>query len=584
MKGAWECGGEVWEAVSPRILWARLPINQRRGVVVVITYAPTEDEHPWRDAGKADESDAFYDLLSQVLAKVATRDRVILLGDFNARVGHDAGTWSGVIGRHGPDQLNNNGRRLLDFCAAHGLVITNTLFRHRRIHTTSWIHAGSKQEHLLDYIVTDQRMRAHVLDTRTYRGADLPSDHRLVIYKMRLPFFHSGGGCTPRIPFQPKVAWSQLADESCKREFHHCLQLGLASSPTPPDVDGKWERFKTVTHAAAMAALGTRSRPPQKPWLTEEVFRLIEKKRQAHSHRLQHPTSENEEVYRSLRSEVRRAVRRCKDGWWSRVAEEMESASVARDHKSLFNSIKKVTCSATPITIIRGKNGDPISDPQEQVCRFAEHFCEVLGEGNSLSQENIMAQSGDNPAEAAVPQILEEVTPCEWLAEVPAVEEVLRAIRSLRPGKAPGRDDLPSEMLREGGVCAQTALYDIITTVWTTGRVPQDWKDALVVPLFKKGDRTDCNNYRGISLLSVPGKVLARIIQYRLARHAEERLAEPQCGFRKGRSCTDAIFSVRLLQQRCREFQKDLHLCFIHLVKAYDTIRRTGYTVLGMLR
>ena len=89
---------------------------------------------------------------------------------------------------------------------------------------------------------------------------------------------------------------------------------------------------------------------------------------------------------------------------------------------------------------------------------------------------------------------MEEDTPCEWLAEVPAVEEVLRAIRSLRPGKAPGRDDLPGEMLREGGVCAQTALHDIITTVWTTGRVPQDWKDALVVPLFKKGDRTDCKN------------------------------------------------------------------------------------------
>ncbi|XP_061403739.1 trichohyalin-like isoform X2 [Lethenteron reissneri] len=83
---------------------------------------------------------------TRVLAKVATRDRVILLGDFNARVGHDAGTWSGVIGRHGPDQLNNNGRRLLDFCSAHGLVITNTLFRHRRIHTTSWMHVSQVRE------------------------------------------------------------------------------------------------------------------------------------------------------------------------------------------------------------------------------------------------------------------------------------------------------------------------------------------------------------------------------------------------------------------------------------------------------
>ncbi|XP_078460861.1 isoaspartyl peptidase/L-asparaginase isoform X1 [Lampetra planeri] len=191
-----------------------------------------------------------------------------------------------------------------------------------------------------------------------------------------------------------------------------------------------------------------------------------------------------------------------------------------------------------------------------------------------------MGQSGVDPAEAAGPQILEEeVTPCEWLAEVPFVEEILKAIQRLRTGKAPGRDDLPSEMLREGGVCAQTALHDIIITVWTTGRVPQDWKDALVVPLFKKADCTDCNNYRGSSLLSVPENVLASIIQHRLARHVEERLAEPQCGFRKGRSCTDAIFSFRLLHQRCREFQQDLHLCFIDLVKVYDTISRPGLWV-----
>ncbi|XP_078725346.1 NXPE family member 3-like isoform X1 [Lampetra fluviatilis] len=77
-------------------------------MVVVVAYAPTEDEHQWRDAGKVDESDAFCDL-SQVLAIATPQYRVVLLGDFIARVGHDAVTWSGMIGRHDPDQLNNNG-------------------------------------------------------------------------------------------------------------------------------------------------------------------------------------------------------------------------------------------------------------------------------------------------------------------------------------------------------------------------------------------------------------------------------------------------------------------------------------------
>ena len=103
-------------------------------------------------------------------------------------------------------------------------------------------------------------------------------------------------------------------------------------------------------------------------------------------------------------------------------------------------------------------------------------------------------------------------------------------------------------------------------------------RDAKIVTLFKnKGDRSDCNNYRGISILSsVVGKVFARVVLTRLQILAGRIYPESQCGFRSGRSTVDMIFSVRQLQEKCREQQQPLYLAFIDLTKAFDLVSRTG--------
>ena len=106
---------------------------------------------------------------------------------------------------------------------------------------------------------------------------------------------------------------------------------------------------------------------------------------------------------------------------------------------------------------------------------------------------------------------------------------------------------------------------------------PQDMRDANIVTLYKnKGDRSDCNNYRGISLLSVVGKVFARVALTKLQILAERTLPESQCGFRTGRSTIDMIFSVRQLQEKCREQRRPLFIAFIDLTKAFDLVSRRG--------
>ena len=93
-------------------------------------------------------------------------------------------------------------------------------------------------------------------------------------------------------------------------------------------------------------------------------------------------------------------------------------------------------------------------------------------------------------------------------------------------------------------------LLELYSDVWRECKVPTDWCDAGLVPIPKKGDLSSCDNWRGIALLDVVGKVVARVLQERLQKIAEDELPESQYGFRKGRGCTDMIFIIRQLVEK----------------------------------
>ena len=115
--------------------------------------------------------------------------------------------------------------------------------------------------------------------------------------------------------------------------------------------------------------------------------------------------------------------------------------------------------------------------------------------------------------------------------------------------------------------------------MWRKEAIPQEFKDATVIHLFKrKGNPQVCDNHRGISLLSVAGKILARVLLNRLNEHLEQSglLPESQCGFRKDRGTVDMIFTARQLQEKCQEQNVDLYMTFDDLTKAFDTVNREG--------
>jgi hypothetical protein len=104
--------------------------------------------------------------------------------------------------------------------------------------------------------------------------------------------------------------------------------------------------------------------------------------------------------------------------------------------------------------------------------------------------------------------------------------------------------------------------------------LPQQWKESIIVPIYKKGDKTDSNNYRGISLLSTAYKILSNILLARLTPYVNEVIGDHQCGFRRNRSTTDQIFYIRQILQKKWEYNGTVNQLFIDFKKAYDSVKR----------
>jgi hypothetical protein len=113
----------------------------------------------------------------------------------------------------------------------------------------------------------------------------------------------------------------------------------------------------------------------------------------------------------------------------------------------------------------------------------------------------------------------------------PSSSEVGVAIGKLKRYISPGVDQIPAELFQAGGEILRSEIHNLIKLIWNKEELPHQWKESIVVPIHKKGDKTDCSNYRGISLLSTSYKILSNILLARLTPYADEIMGDHQRGF-----------------------------------------------------
>ncbi|VDP26045.1 unnamed protein product [Schistosoma curassoni] len=163
----------------------------------------------------------------------------------------------------------------------------------------------------------------------------------------------------------------------------------------------------------------------------------------------------------------------------------------------------------------------------------------------------------------------------------PTTEEIRMAVRQIKNGKAAGPDNIPAEAPKSDIEANTSMLYLLFKKIWGEEQVPMDWKKGHLVKIAKKGDLSKCENYRGITLLSVPGKFFNRVLLNRMKDAVDAQIQDQQTGFRKDRPFTDRIATLRNIVEQSVEWNSSLYTKFIDYEKAFDSVdRRTLWKLL----
>ena len=345
------------------------------------------------------------------------------------------------------------------------------------------------------------------------------------------------------------------------------MREAQAAWPQDGSVEEKWKVIRSALTKAAESVLGSEQRH-QPDWFQESkttILPALEHRNRMYTQWLATGDERDLQKFRSARAEARQAVRTAKNAWFQTEAEEAQKGRFSG--KRVWKCIRDMQSGRrgllpTRSSCIRNEDGNFCTTLPEQHQRWHRHFSKVL---------NVMSDFDMSELE----KVRQRPTK-EEIATKPTMEELKAALAKLKNGKAGGSSRILPEMVKAGGCRMDflTFLLDLVHTVWEEQRVPRDWSDAILIPIPKKGDLSRCDNWRGISLLEVVGKVMARILQERLQLLAEDELPESQCGFRKGRGCSDMTFTLRQLVEKSVEHQTKQFIVFVDLQKAYDSVPR----------
>jgi hypothetical protein len=545
----WELVGQVIE-VNSRIMGIFMKLGKTNCWILQV-YAPIND-------ACSEERERFWRCLRDEVEERRKSASVIVMGDLNGRVGKQPEDWD-IVGQYGEEEINQNGESCLELCRGSGMVVMNGWFPHKKVHKMTYVQRMADQhdrEAILDYFCVSRELKPSVVDVKVKRGAEIGSFHHLVM--MRLD--RGKLGQTPKKWRRTKWRWclGKLKNEEGKTAYQEKLKekLGTGEYKT---VEEEWSAFKSCILDAAEESIGKKKCTYRgKRWWNKEIEQLVKLKKEAYRQWLHSRAESDKKVFRELCTRVKRTVEEAKMRAWEEFGKELQT-DFWNNSQMFWRKIRNRTNQTR--VMLKNEKGEVIQEDEKLAEWCKKYFESLYNEGYTESGGTENEMNGEENTE-------EE--------EAPTREEVRKSIERLKNGKAAGYSGIVGEMVKEGKDLLEGPLHRLFQRVWKEEKVPKDWESGIVIPLYKKGDQMNLDNYRGITLMDVIGKVFSGILRHRLEKCYMGKIVEEQAGFRRGRGCVDQGYTLAQIILKRLEMQKVTYLCFVDLKKAYDSVWREG--------
>lgn len=253
-----------YKFVNERMMRVRFKCKSRN-LSVIQCYVPTEDAD---DPTKQE----FYDQLNIIQADTQKRDLKILMGDFNAKVGSNNEDIEHVIGKHGIGEMNGNGELLVELCGLNEFKIGGTLFPHKIEHKVTWVSPDSRTQNQIDHICISSKWSNTLGDVRNKRGADICSDHHLLVGSLRTTFTN-----VPKTAKCPRVKYkiAKLKPMEQRAAFCETLRSKIAERDPNMNVPQSWTRFKDAVNETCAERLSN-AKDRKEDFISSRTWALID--------------------------------------------------------------------------------------------------------------------------------------------------------------------------------------------------------------------------------------------------------------------------------------------------------------------
>ena len=555
----WRQGGSITYSLSDRTCGIQFPRQGwRRGLFLVGVYAPTSDAN-------MGERQTLRSQVADVIRMAQPTSISVVLGDLNAELGnnhdpHEQG--SSVMGSFGAPRVTTSGLEWRSWAEREGFIHCHSRFQRRL--RWSWRHPRFLSCHELDHIFLQSSCQWHLVRCRIlHEGPSVQwpwsdyTDHNPVELCLRHgKLWRPPSSPSPSLhkPDVQKLRGHTPEAESLRQRWQTRVEEQLqryrdAHAHTTPHET--WEQICLICRNTAAQVCGIVSQSYDKPWLRgrEENIQLLDQiiaqaRRADHQARLNLdglPPDHHAHLCRRSRLTLRQARKNKQDvittweeEWMNTKASLADQAAAQGRMGTVCNIIRELSNAKDHHRKFGLRRSE---DPTAEAEAWKEHFKEI------------QAGVGDIPE-----HVWHDVAPgpelADWLSAPPTWEEFRKSINDMASGKAPGSDLFMTEYLKFAGDVLLKEVFSVVTSVWQQASSadspnkamtwPQSWQQGIIFPLWKrKGDRHNKNTWRGITLLSVGSKLVARICAARLQRWVQPWLNPFQFGFRKGSGVDD---------------------------------------------